>query len=61
MTMTQYISEIQKQFISKYKFKPNAEGYPDNVLDGVYPMEIDGQVDHVKITQGRISCCNFKP
>lgn len=62
--MTQYIAEIQRQLVSKYRFAPR-EDYPDipkdKVPDGVYPMTIDGSVDNVKITNGKISCCNFEP
>lgn len=63
MWMTQYIREIKKQLRDKYGFKPSSvvEGEPcfDNIPDGEYPMKIYGQLDHVKITNGGISCCNF--
>ena len=56
---TQYIQEIQKQFISCYNFKPNENGLPSDVPDGEYPMWVEGRYDLVKIKNGMISCCNF--
>ncbi len=62
MWMTEYIREIQRQFISKYGFKERLEksGIPLDVPDGEYPMEIEGKLDKVRITNGTISCCNFE-
>ena len=62
MWMTSYISEIQRQFISVYGFKENPEkaGVPVDVPDGEYPMTIDGKRDKVRISQGKIHCCNFE-
>ncbi len=63
MWMTQYIREIKKQFRDKYGFKPSriVEGEPcfDNIPDGEYPMMIDGELDHVRVANNEISCCNF--
>lgn len=63
--MTTYIKEIKKQFRDTYKFKPTGgtESEPlfDNIPDGNYPMIIEGKTDHVKISGGKISCCNFQP
>ena len=63
MWMTDYIREIKKQLRDKYGFKPSRieGGEPcfENIPDGDYPMTIDGKLDHVKITNGGISCCNF--
>lgn len=63
MWMTAYISEIKRQFRDVYKFTPNG-GTDDDptfdiIPDGFYPMEIEGKVDNIKITNGSISCCNF--
>lgn len=60
MGMLQYIQEIQRQLIAVYKFPAGANGCPQGVPDGDYPMEIDGKTDNVKITDGKISCCNFQ-
>ncbi len=62
MWMTSYIAEIQRQMISKYGFKedPTRPGVPMDVPDGEYPMEIEGKLDKVRITDGKISCCNFE-
>jgi hypothetical protein len=62
MWMTTYITEIQRQFITKYGFDedPKKPGIPLNVPDGEYPMEIEGKVDNVRIKDGTISCCNFE-
>jgi len=29
------------------------------VPDGVYPMEIDGKINNVRIENDKIFCCNF--
>lgn len=60
MNMFSYIAEIQRQLVTKYGFVVGENGCPKGVPDGVYPMDIEGKVDHVKITRGKISCCNFK-
>lgn len=61
MWMTDYIREIQRKFVSQYGFaeRPNAPGLPVDVPDGEYPMTIDGKLDHVRVEDGKISCCNF--
>ena len=65
--MTEYIREIKRQFRDTYGFKP-ALGSPANepifvhgeIPDGEYPMTIEGVVDRVRITNGRIFCCRTK-
>lgn len=61
MWMTDYIREIQRQLIEKYGFRerPDAPGVPLSVPDGEYPMTIEEKLDRVRITGGRIHCCNF--
>ena len=61
MWMTDYIAEIQKQFIDKYGFEENPEkpGLPIGVPDGKYPMKIEGKIDNVTVEGGFINCCNF--
>lgn len=58
-----YINEIKIQFRDNYKFVPSGgtENDPlfDNIPDGVYPMEIEGKIDYVRIKGEGISCCNF--
>lgn len=62
MLMTDYVREIQRQFIIVYGFKENPEkpGVPLGVPDGEYPMTISGKPDKVRIVGGKISCCNFE-
>ncbi len=61
MWHTNYIQEIQKQFIKTYGYpeNPAKPGVPLGVSDGEYPMTIEGQLDKVRIVDGKISCCNF--
>ncbi len=63
MWMTDYIREIQRQFIEVYGFPehPEKPGVPVNVPDGEYPMEIEGKTDYVRIEDGNIMCCNNTP
>ena len=63
MWSTAYIQEIQRQFIEVYRLpeNPDKPGLPLNVPDGEYPMTINGKLDHVKIENGKINCCNFDP
>lgn len=63
MWMTDYIREIQRQFIEVYGFteNPDKPGLPMDVPDGDYPMTIEGKLDHVKVVNGTIDCCNFEP
>jgi hypothetical protein len=58
--MTDYIREIQRQFVEVYHFPTNKEGLPTDVPDGEYPMTIENKVDKVRITKGKIGCCNFE-
>lgn len=62
MRMLEYISTIQRKLIDDFRFSedPVRAGIPLNVPDGDYPMLIDGKMDHVKIEDGRIYCCNFE-
>ncbi len=62
MQMLSYIAEIQRQFVEVFGFpaRKDASHIPAHVPDGVYPMTIDGKVDHVKIEGGKISCCNYE-
>lgn len=61
MWMTDYIREIQRQFVVTYGFKarPDAPSVPISVPDGEYPMTIDERIDRVRVIGGEISCCNF--
>jgi hypothetical protein len=62
MWMTNYIQEIQRQFIEVYNFPENPEkpGLPLHVPDGEYLMTIEGKRDNVKVANGFINCCNFE-
>ena len=59
---TDYISEIQRQFITVYGFKENPKkpGLPLHVPDGKYQMIIENNLDNVEVVNGMINCCNFK-
>lgn len=61
MWMTTYIREIQRQLVEVYGYpeRPDLPGVPVSVPDGDYPMTIEGQVDRVRIIDGKIRCCNF--
>jgi len=63
MWMTDYIREIKRQFRDVYGFTPLPGSTEDEPLikapDGEYPMTIEGKLDHVRIVNGKISCCNF--
>lgn len=60
--MIAYIRKVQRAFIKQHGFPENPEK-PGCVLGdvppGVYPTEIDGKTDYVKIANGCIDCCNF--
>ncbi len=58
MWMTQYITEIQRQIVENYGYPKGANGCPQDVPDGAYPMIIDKKLDLVIITGGKIWCCN---
>lgn len=61
MRMTDYIREIQRQFIEVYNFaeNPDLAGVPMGVTDGEYPMTIEGKLDNVRVINDKISCYNF--
>jgi hypothetical protein len=61
MWMTEYINEIQRQFIEVYHYpeNPDRPGCPVGVTDGEYPMMIEGKVDKVLIKDDKIYCCRF--
>lgn len=63
MWWTHYIEEVQRHLIDDYGFTehPEKPGVPIDVVDGIYPMIIDGKVDRVRIVDGKINCCNFEP
>ena len=62
MWMTDYIREIQRQFVEVFGFEENPDqpGLPLNVPDGEYPMTIEGKLDNVRVVDGKIHCCNFE-
>jgi hypothetical protein len=61
--MIGYINAIKRQMIDQYGFPENPD-MPGCVLgdvpDGIYPMTIDGKLDNVRITDGKISCGNYE-
>ena len=60
--MLAYIAKVQKNLVTQYGFKAreDAPHIPAYVPDGIYPMEIDGRIDHVKIKRGSIFYCNYE-
>ena len=67
MQVISYINAIKRQFRDTYGFKPlvgvGSKEEPifgeSQIPDGEYPMTIDDKLDHVRIVNGTISCCNF--
>jgi hypothetical protein len=66
MWMTDYIRAVKRQFRDVYHFVP-VRGTDDDptfaegaIPDGEYPMVIEGELDRVRIEDGKISCCNFE-
>jgi len=62
MQMLEYIRAIKHYFRDFYGFKPDREvdGEPCFAIpDGIYPMELEGKIDNVSITDDRIHCCKF--
>lgn len=64
MFMLGYIAAIKRKLRDQYGFTPkpgSSESDPvfDHIPDGKYPMEIDGKLDKVTISGGKINCCNF--
>ncbi len=57
--MTDYIQEIQRQLIEVFGYKKGANGCPQDVPDGAYPMLIEKKLDLVMVVNGGIWCCNF--
>jgi len=63
MGMLEYIRTIKRRMRDQYGMKVIGGTEDDPLVeapDGVYPMEIDGQVDKVEIKNGRIFCCRFE-
>lgn len=60
--MMEYIQKIQKLFVTEYGFQPreDAPNIPKHVPDGIYPMEINGKTDWVRIEEERIHCGNLE-
>lgn len=62
--MMEYINAIKRALRDQHGFKPTGgtdhDPHFNNVPDGKYPMTIDGKVDNVRITDGKIFCCNFE-
>ncbi len=61
--MIEYINAVKRGIRDQCGVVPTGgttdEPLFDNVPDGVYPMVIDGKLDHVRIEAGKIFCCNF--
>ena len=64
MLMGDYIKEVKRQMRDKHGFKPIASSTDEepifcDIPDGEYPVTIRGKLDHVRIKDGMIDCCNF--
>ena len=63
MWMTDYVKAVKRKLRDQYGFVPR-EGSSaedpcfDDIPDGDYPMEIEGQLDDVKIVDGKFHLCN---
>lgn len=61
--MFSYIAKVKRGFRDIHGFIPSGgtdhEPNFDNIPDGEYPMEIDGKMDYVRISNGKMSVCNF--
>lgn len=57
MWMTDFIREIQRQFIEVYDYPRNPENptLPVGVKDGTYPMTIEGKQHVITVRNDRIS------
>jgi len=57
MQMSAYVAEVRSHLISEYGFKENPDK-PGMLLDvpgdGNYPMEIEGRLEDVSITNGKV-------
>ena len=64
--MVDYINAVKRGLRDEHGFVPNGgtDSEPlfadDAMPDGVYPVNIEGRLDRVRIERGRIYCCNFE-
>jgi len=57
MKMANYVKEVRRHLIGEYGFRENPDnpGMPLDVPgDGNYPMEIEGRLEDVSITNGKV-------
>lgn len=63
MWMTDYIRAVKCGLRDQHGFIPIKGTRIDpifgNIPDGEYPMTLEGRLDHVRIADGCIDCCNF--
>lgn len=59
--MIEYINKVKQGLASQLGLEYRDTRVIGHVPDGVYPMEIDGKVDHVQIKNGFINCCRWEP
>lgn len=64
MWMTNYIAAVKRGFRDQHGMTPDAgsSNYDpifSSVPDGVYDIVVEGRLDHVRIENGTINCCNF--
>jgi hypothetical protein len=61
MWKDEYIKEVLRKLVIDYGLEENPDkpGFPRELLDGEYPMTIQGKVDMIRIEKGEIKCCNF--
>ena len=61
--MTDYIKAVKRGLRDQCGIKPtggtNDEPLFDSIPDGDYPVTIEGRMDTIRITAGKVSCCNF--
>jgi hypothetical protein len=65
MWMTDYVRAVKRGLRDEHHFTPGVGSTDEEPLfeipDGEYPVTIEGKLDHVRIVNGKISCCNFEP
>jgi len=63
MRMLEYAAAVKRGLRDVHGLTPTGgtdqEPTFDNIPDGEYPMEINGEIDRVRVTDDRLFMCNF--
>jgi hypothetical protein len=57
----EYVNKVKQGLAAQLGLEYRDTRVIGHVPDGIYPMEIDGKIDHVQIKNGHINCCNWEP